>query len=59
MTRAGQKVATKASIAIEGARIQNYYTYQVCAFGKLSVDSMSTRWIVNSLGPIAPVEPAI
>ena len=34
-------------------------TYQVCAFGKLSVESMSTRWIVNNLGPIAPVEPAI
>lgn len=32
------------------------YTYQVWAFGKLAV-GWSTRWIVNSLGPAAPVEP--
>ena len=31
-------------------------TYHVCAFGRLSI-GWSTRCMVNSLGPAAPVEP--
>lgn len=34
------------------------FIYHVWAFGRLSVDA-SIRWIVNNLGPAAPVEPKI
>ena len=36
--------------------VKKMHAYQVCAFGKLSV-LVSTKWIVKSLGPAAPVEP--
>ena len=32
--------------------------YHVCAFGRLSGEAVSMRYIVNSLGPTAPVDPA-
>lgn len=37
-----------------GSRV--FPSYQVWAFGRLSVFA-SIKWMVNSLGPAAPVEP--
>ena len=63
--RLGLHCSTYCTRALVASVHHNYHerlgtrrrAYHVWALGKLSVGWDSTRWIVNSLGPIAPVEP--
>ena len=52
------ETADKSTIIMAGNGHIHQMTYQVWALGKLTV-GWSTRWMVNSLGPAAPVDPAV